>query len=195
MARCFHFVAIAALLMFPMACIPYRILSGPPYMAIPLRGLGDGLPGGGITPELGEGPVYYDSVYVGPHMYPGFPAYTEGENVFRFWRSGYVMKIGGPSPIQKELYEFVGESMPGIIGRFTVVGNEIYIDVFTSSREHRLFRVYRGELTKNGFVITSYRDRDLVTWFWWRKIGPCRFVRREVGPMSGTEPAELFVPK
>ena len=194
MVRYFHFVAIAALLVSPMACTPVRMLYNP-TRAIPLRGLGDGLPGGGITPEPGEGPVYYDSIYVGPYMRPGFPAYTEREDVFRFWRSGHVMKTGGRSPIPKEFYEIVGESMPGIIGRFTVVGNEIYIEVFTSSRGRRWFRVFRGELTKNGFVITSYRNRDLSTWFWWRKIGPCRFVRREVGPMSGTEPAELFVPK
>lgn len=189
MVRSFHLVVITALLGSSLACTPRRMTSS--SNAIPLRGLGDGLPERGMTPKAGEGPIHYDSLYV---WHLASPSGTG--RVFRFWPSGYVMESGERRPIRKEDYEIVGDHIGGDIGRFTIVGNEIYIEVYTVREGMGWhFHVFRGELTKDGFVISGDRYRAFLTWPGWYTIGPCRFVRHKVGAMSGTDPSELLVPQ
>jgi len=150
-------------------------------------GVGEGLPDRGTVPKAGEGPIYYDSLYVGP----------DG-SYYRFWPSGYVMVRDAFLPMSRALSredgEVIGDNLRATdICRFTVVGDDIYIEQYVLMPSNWQFRVYRGRLSDEAFVLSRMRVRSLPIWPGWRDHGPDRFVRCKVGTMLGTDPPELFI--
>ena len=161
---------------------------------IPQWGLGRHLPKEGTLVTGDDGPIYFDSLYVNKSKgAEGVPCI----DYIRFWRTGHVLmrgkwaevvsihdgdvvadRLGGPPT------EFDPSGTRSLVGRYTLVGDRIYIETFGGNMGLPGFGVGAGRLTDDGFVLDKARDYGGLRSSW-KPIRWQAYRRQKVGKMRG----------
>ena len=197
-------VALLACLVSLAGCSPSSRIAKDGYTLVPLEGLGTGLPRDGVVPKGDEGPIHFDSLYAMKDV----DRFDQQECVryLRFWSTGQVlMRLKPTVPWnQGESLPLVtardgdvvddwlaGPSLPnaaavGTVGRYVVVGTEVYIEFFKRLPDGADFADCAGQVAQDGFILDRVRYRN-GPFPRWKSMGDkWHLVRCPVGEMRGT---------
>ncbi len=172
---------------------PYRI-SADGRTLVPLWGLGKRLPKEGTLVKGDDGPIYFDSLYVNKTVVAGGVPCID---YIRFWKTGQVLNRGKwAEAVSTHDGDVVGDwlGVPptgaspyaggGFVGRYTLVGDRIYIDSFGGNMGLPGFTVFAGQLTADGFVLKEVRHYGGLRSSW-KPIRWQAYRRQKVGKMRG----------
>jgi hypothetical protein len=162
--------------------------------AIPLSGLGDGLPVRSAT-AAEQGAVSFDCLYVRV-IYAGSERLAA---ILRFWPTGEVLErikilpatgdwnealiVASDGDLLDEQIRISGGSA---VGRYVVLDHTIYVEMFRLGVERWEYETSSGQLTEDGIVLDRRRKKFFpLPYLSWYSIPPERFRRIPVGQMMG----------